>query len=422
MKKRQVQAGYWLRMAVITAWMALAAGCSHMQEPEVLGKLETEGEDSQELSEAFDGFPGMPGVPERYEAELQEEGLMLTADAQVELPDAISPGNHRLVSESFTEEEFERIGRSLSGRLGMDWQRKVEQDAQEPNPEEKRQLRVFRIEDGGKCYQVDYTSYLETVRDERGQAAPSLIWWVNQDAGKWKGSSSDSRTYGKSDPAMVGKVPLASELEEDAMSLLEAWGMGDYKVWDAWWMKTSYANRPDEYRYQIRCTPVFEGIPFGGKHGIMEGGVGRLSLPYVRFDYQEDKTLDVVCLVGKCKVSPGKNRDMFFLPFQAVGELFEQYVRDYVRLMPKEGTAMVHVTRVTMEYAGTNIGNSGTGFQKEPETDWLVPVWTFYGYMEEGDGLKPGKGLSPDRTNSYREMPLLSVRADDGQLLFAGYQ
>ena len=194
MKKRQVQAGYWLRMAVITAWMALAAGCSHMQEPEVLGKLETEGEDSQELSEAFDGFPGMPGVPERYEAELQEEGLMLTADAQVELPDAISPGNHRLVSESFTEEEFERIGRSLSGRLGMDWQRKVEQDAQEPNPEEKRQLRVFRIEDGGKCYQVDYTSYLETVRDERGQAAPSLIWWVNQDAGKWKGSSSDSRT------------------------------------------------------------------------------------------------------------------------------------------------------------------------------------------------------------------------------------
>ena len=41
MKKRQVQAGYWLRMAVITAWMALAAGCSHMQEPEVLGKLET---------------------------------------------------------------------------------------------------------------------------------------------------------------------------------------------------------------------------------------------------------------------------------------------------------------------------------------------------------------------------------------------
>ena len=98
MKKRQVQAGYWLRMAVITAWMALAAGCSHMQEPEVLGKLETEGEDSQELSEAFDGFPGMPGVPERYEAELQEEGLMLTADAQVELPDAISPGNHRLVS------------------------------------------------------------------------------------------------------------------------------------------------------------------------------------------------------------------------------------------------------------------------------------------------------------------------------------
>ena len=434
MKKSQVQAGF-LISAVLFAVMALAGGCGPGQEPQVLGKLEAEGEAGQEAPENLeegdvDGLLAMLEVPERYETRLAEDGLVLTADAQVELPDVRGLGNHGMVSESFTEEEFQRIGRSLSGRLGLDWQTKVEQDVRETEAAEQKQLRVFRLEEGGKCYQVDYTSFSEPVRDDRGEVRPSLVWWVNLDAGKWKGSSTDAAVYGKSDPAVAGRLSLASEFEEDAMSLLEEWGMGDYSVWDTWWVKTSYASHPDEYRYQIRCTPVYGGIPLGGRYGNMEGGQGRVSLPYVRFDYLEDKTLDVVCLVGKCNVRPGKKKDMFYLPFQSVGELFQQYVRDYVKQMSEmahgggeeepgpgqgNGTVRVHVTRVAMEYAGTADGNSGPDAGKEPGTDRLVPVWTFYGYMEGGDGPGQENLSSQDRTNSQREMPLLSVRADDGQ-------
>lgn len=250
-----------------------------------------------------------------------------------------------------------------------------------------------------------------------------------------------NHTYGKYDPAMAERLSAAEALEEDARTLLKEWGMDEYQALTTWWRKTGYSDRPDEYLYQIRCMPVFQGIPLGRSAGLLGDEPAKIPLPYVRFDYLEDGTLDVVCLVGKGRIRQGKDRGRFFLPFKAVEELFEQYAIDYVKrradremaegqeellhadsFRVEETTRFVHVTRVALEYAGTEGKDFGAGSKDEPETDSLVPVWTFYGYA--GENCRQEDVVSSrDQTffgraatgNPYREMPLLSVRADDGQ-------
>lgn len=482
MNRKQRQAGYWLGTAAVLAWLAMASGCGYGREPAVVGKqsapagengngLEAAEDSGESQREEYGESPlAMLDIPEGYHTRIEEDGLVLTADAVVEIPDVRGLGCHEIVSESFTEEEFDRIGRSIADRVGIDWQKREEQpmpdleavegqaDGTEgENEEEKRrQLRAYRVGagDGENRYQVDYVSFTEPVREDNGEIAPSFIWWLNLDVKRWEGSPTGSGTYGKSDPAMAERLPAAQAFEEDAGKLLREWGMEEYKMWATWWMKTSYSDRPDEYRYQIRCTPAFQGISFGRNKGILENGTEKNSLPYIRFDYLEDGTLDVVCLVGKCRVIEKKEKEMFLLPFQAVTELFEQYARDYVKNMSEmemgdremsnkaalggemnlageweeareteKPVRVIHVTRAAMEYAGVEDKNLGTKAGKETGVDSLVPVWTFYGYVGEDSRPEEGKALSPDRTffgrevtgNAYREIPLLSVRADDGQ-------
>lgn len=466
-----------LALTVLSAWGALACGCGYSREPAVLGKPEgpagereggpaAPGASEQEDRAGYVESPmEMLDIPQRYTVRIEDEGMVLTADAAVEIPDVSGLGCHELINESFTEEDFERIGLSLADRLGIDWQKRealpvpemeaaegTENEAvQEIDTPDKKRLWMYRIEDNGTCYQADYMSFTEAVRGENGEIDPSFIWWVNLDDRRWEGHPTGSDTCGKSDPAMAERLSTAREFEEDAQKLLREWGMEEYQVQTAWWMKTSYSDRPDQYRYQIRCTPVFQGIPLGWSGGILGEESAKMSLPYARFDYLEDGTLDVVCLVGKADIRPGKDREMFLLPFKAAGELFEQYARDCVKRMADESgkagemtgrqpdmtkgqeavpepfragrfAGHIHVTRVTMEYAGAKNRDFSAGRKEEPETDSLVPVWTFYGYVEEKH--QPERAtLSPDwmffgqtvSGNPYREMPLLSVRADDGQ-------
>ena len=403
MRNSDKRMGYWVCGAYVLAWVVLAAGCGRLKEPAVVGKQEEEetgeGQTVQALEDGTENGEDiltMLSVPDRYETRLQEGGVILTADAAVEMPDIKGLGSYEIAGESFTWEEFERIGSSLADRLGLDWQQKEEQDMQalageeEGESQEESRHRVFRLEEGNMRWQIDYRWFPETDGEGNEEIGPSFIWWVNLDAGKWEGTPAGSETYGKSDPAMDGRLMLASEFEKDAEKLLREWGMEEYRIWGTWWVKSGYSDRPDEYRYHIRCTPVLEGIAFSRMKGVLEGVGKRESLPYVRFDYLEDGTLEVVNVVGKAKVSKREDGGMFFLPFQAVAELFEQYVRDCGKEMPDEGkgTRSIRVSRVKMEYAGVEGGR-------------LVPVWTFYG-ADKGE---------------RRELPVLSVRADDGQVL-----
>ncbi len=479
MRRRKRQARLWIVWMMVSACAAAAGGCSYSREPAVLGRpegpagerggnpAETDVSGQEDETKKGESFLEMLDIPTQYSVKTEEEGLALTADAAVEIPDVSGLGCHDLINESFTEEEFQRIGSSLADRLGIDWQKREElpvPESESPDPEagavqaigapEKRRLRMYRIEDKERRWQVDYMSFEQPVRGENGRIDPSFIWWVNLDDRRWEGSPTGSSTWGKSDPAMAERLSTAEEFEEDAERLLREWGMEEYKVFATWWLKTGYSDRPDEYRYQIRCTPVFQGIPLGWSGGILEEEPAKASLPYIRFDYLEDGTLDVVCLVGKGSIRPGKNREMFLLPFEAVGELFEQYARDCVKRMAdgrmteepydrqpamaagqempgagnaaffgeEETTKSIHVTRVALEYAGAVNRDFAAGGKEETGIDSLVPVWTFYGYAEE-NGRQEGEVQAPDQTflgradtgNPYRERPLLSVRADDGQ-------
>ncbi len=468
MKRRRRETQIWLTWMMVSAWAALAGGCSYSQEPAVLGKPEGQagekaggptadsgrGWEQEDETGNWESTLEMLDIPERYTVMIEEDGLVLTADAAVEIPDVSGLGCHDLINESFTEADFERIGSSLADRLGIDWQKKeelpvLESEIAEPesgagqtiDTPEKRRLRTYRIEDGETRWQADYLSFDQAVRGENGEIDPSFIWWVNLDDRRWEERPSGSDTYGKCDPAMAERLSAAEALEEDARALLKEWGMDGYQALTTWWRKTEYSDRPDEYLYQIRCTPVFQGIPLGWSAGILGDEPGKVSLPYARFDYLEDGTLDVVCLVRKGRIKQGKEREMFFLPFQAVEELFEQYVRDYMKWMTgsemaegqeehlhagslgaEETTRFIHVTRVALEYAGTRDRDFGANSKNEPETDRLVPVWTFYGYAGENRQQEEAVSFQEQtffrRTatgNSYREMPLLSVRADDGQ-------
>ena len=219
---------------------------------------------------------GKPGALERSgkrdeeKTKIEEQGLVLTVDAAVETLDVSGLGCHDMINESFTEEDFERIGSSLAGRLGIDWQKREElsvPESQSPEPEagavqaidapEKRRLRTYRIEDGEMRCQMDYMSFNQAVRGENGEIDPSFVWWVNLDDRRWKGSPTGSGTCGKSDLAMAERLSTAEKFGEDAETLLREWGMEDYKVLTAWWMKTEYSDGSEEYRYQIRRTPVF---------------------------------------------------------------------------------------------------------------------------------------------------------------------
>ena len=135
---------------------------------------------------------GKPGALERSgkrdeeKTKIEEQGLVLMVDAAVETLDVSGLGCHDMINESFTEEDFERIGSSLAGRLGIDWQKREElsvPESQSPEPEagavqaidapEKRRLRTYRIEDGEMRCQMDYMSFNQAVRGENGEIDPS---------------------------------------------------------------------------------------------------------------------------------------------------------------------------------------------------------------------------------------------------------
>lgn len=71
-----------------------------------------------------------------------------------------------------------------------------------------------RGEDGATCYQVDYVSFAESVREENGEISPWFVWRLNLDVKRWEGSPTGSGTCAKSDPSMAQRLCAAEDYEK----------------------------------------------------------------------------------------------------------------------------------------------------------------------------------------------------------------
>ena len=99
MRRRKRQARLWIVWMMVSACAAAAGGCSYSREPAVLGRpegpagerggnpAETDVSGQEDETKKGESFLEMLDIPTQYSVKTEEEGLALTADAAVEIPD-----------------------------------------------------------------------------------------------------------------------------------------------------------------------------------------------------------------------------------------------------------------------------------------------------------------------------------------------
>lgn len=142
------------------------------------------------------------------------------------------------------------------------------------------------------------------------------------------------------------------------------------------------------YRKSMGAVPVMPP-------GSVYFGTTADSLQYVSFTYDPDGKLIHFKNIGREKLEEAEQAEDFFLPFAAIAQVFEQYIKTCY----DSGNA--YVTRVALEYRPVWEKESGAA----SKTGRMIPVWNFYGSFEQ----------------EYQTalMPLVSIGAADGTI-FAG--
>ncbi|MBS5285050.1 MAG: hypothetical protein KHY46_14540 [Clostridiales bacterium] len=398
MKIRKIT-GNGFRAAALGTAVCLAAagvsGCTEKKEPQVIGERESgsAGENETEALETEAALQDMLELPARYEGVFQAGKLEVKADAQIQVPEVEQIPVVTVKNADFPEELFETVKGVLEREYQAKW---IPKDS------------VFgeqgiSLQDETKGFHLDY----HVIEEGKEEEQVSFIWGYRT-AFDPKGAPPDgelqtARQYSKDAPSVADRAELADAMEEKAGELVEECGLTLYEIRKNIWYQSVYDGGEERWSYRLRLTPRSQGVPLTGEAGRLNGA--SLDGPYLDLSFFEDGTLNEFQLVERYEVT-GMKEELFLLPFGTIQELFEQYVRDIElewEAYQQENAAgtealwvprSLRISRAALEYGMFPAGEAG-----EPGERLYIPVWSFYGYQEDGE----------------EEVLLLSIRADDGQ-------
>lgn len=433
MRKR----GAFLLTAALAAFCF--TGCNNGGEPEIIGEKQestAHGQDdaANTPEEKKEGtVREQVQAPDRYQTEIEEQGMVLSADAPVTVPDvetAVPGTSHSLNS---TEEEYFQVKKALTDLVEIQWEedqiesvQSYDEETEEPKETIGTNTTAVGVNASGDQYNI--SSY--QLSGETTRFTTSIIWLNRRlDDGRSAVGPTEISEIGEDMGQPAGKE---MEWQEKAEELLQAAGYGDYLLYQGRWRRSNYElgdKSWSETEYWMTFTPTVEGIVCANaREGLLGSSRRKAAGVYIDISFREDGILNQFQIIGNEEIQERNTSETFLLPFEAIHQLFEQHCRDFISTesdkrralqesLAREGystaRARINVDNVKLEYIFMLPDDDTT---KELE---LIPVWNFYGTIE-GNPQAPDAEADTTTYIATRPNPeshLLSIRADDGQIL-----
>lgn len=452
-------------LLLTAAIAALAAGCSTGGDKQVIGEKtessavdQSAGDESGSTEDATAGDHELSvaeqvQAPEHYKTEIKEKGMILSADAPVTVPELKQAVIKNAKSVNYTKEEYEQVKKSLAETLGIIWEEENVDTLYFYESEEETSISIENgtaadsnaaaagsertVPKNGDVYgestntwgkSEEGSVYQLTYRTGTDDFSPPIsLIWLTEIYNDGRHAEKPAVVYKEDDEAAVSREGKAREFEERAEELIEKFGIKGYKIYDTGWREAFYTidgGSVSDFQYRITFTPSIDGV------GVAGPSLNLRATPYIDVVYREDGTLTHLKLIDKEELEISANDGTFLLPFEAVHQLFEQYCRDSYGQNSESGrkpysksgeepagwsepVTMVNVRNVRMEYAF--IGRENRKKMTEQE---LVPVWNFYGSVSRGHETEEAELLKSVGEEAQQDGIILSIRADDGRILW----
>lgn len=446
-------------LALELAVLACVGGCVRQTDTPIIAERTAE-----ETVEAYsgngdltDGTAGAEGshtenfvqeyakTPSRYEAHITEAGISLSADAPITVPEITGLPHLTVAQLPYEEADRDAMLALLSEELGaVNWL----SDDQNQN---FYQSQDFWSEDGSYLFSFvsgktenlkteTETQKTETLKTENGTP---IMWLTHQ---KYSGGSD-----GTWDPSDLSGCSMTSEerddrqeeLEQKAGTLLEKLDAGVFSLQSVQWRRIGENGKPtDRCGLQLTYVRELEGIPVL----LHSRGWAARTLPtsqYVTLLYLEDGTLLELKHIGREQVVSEDGYADALLSFDAVAQIFEQYMRYYQTVFQPENYVIwmaegssqesgmpaaglegelkprlyIHVTGVSFGYQ-LESGSDPSSSSRRSDPARLVPIWAFYGTPLLGYDYTGGSGSGYTIPGPYRlgydgEL-LVTINAEDG--------
>lgn len=455
-------------VAVLSLFAAGTAGCVKQTKIPIVAERSSSAapESGQEGALPADGSAPTMGdliqtlaeTPERYQANISEKSLKITSDAALDIPMVSRIPIIEIENAPYDREHGESALALFKEQTGVtQWdplENAVVIDNQEIPPDTYVMVPDTENSGSGEYYRTAAEDYPQSYTSSDGKYSFSFAEGQNPDHTPmiWLESLVYSDGYSdKTDPndlsdlSVTGtaRSSLEAALKDQADGLLQNLSLASFDLKSSQWRRLSRReNGPmtstDEYGLRLTYVSSFEGIPTVNRNS------GWISAPmapcqYVEFLYHEDGTLLRVKDINQERVTSNLGYEEFLMPFDAIAQIFEQYLRYYQTVYKPEPLSSgfsewfsdIDVKTLSPDqspYLSVTVTGVQFGFQLTYD-DWdestlskgsgkgrLVPVWAFYGIPEAGswqsDPSVSTSGWLVTKADSDRL--LVTVNAVDG--------
>ena len=358
-------------------------------------------------------------APERYQAQVSGEQVEISADAPVLVPVAQeAPGQAVTRAVPYAPEDFEAFKKAVGQAEGIAWGENQ-----------------FNKEKGGgytSCTSDDQKYYVSF----RDKGDVPFIWLNSRRISYGSGNGSDAGDLSGMKMDDSGRSRLEKELTGKAESLLKDLGLGDFRQMQVKWRALSESKgagwTPDgRYALVMRYCKTANGILEPVNQMAVFGEVPP-DAQYVDIVYADDGQLIELKDINHVQYGETVETSDFLLPFSAVTEIFEQYVKSYYSIhipgyVPQQEDqlivseksrdsktcAYVRLSGVKLEYRAAYPDTEG-----ENQSGRLEPVWNFYGGITVGyrDADGTDSGVTRAGLTAEDDMLLVSINAADGRV------
>lgn len=396
-------------------------------------------------------------TPDVYQTSVNEAHLTITANTAIDIPDASRILRLTAVNAPYEDADCDAMLKLLSEETGISqWEETPFTLSQSGMPLEEETYVMFGDEEtpSGEFIRVEPASHTKSFTSDdqsyrfsfsQGKTSDgSPIMWMNHTTYS-DSTSQDIDANDLSDFSLSNqeKTALEKKLNTQAENFLKKWDQGNFSLKQARWKKISQTknfNLEFTGKYGLRLTyqRTVDGIPILSK---LSGWASDSLAPaqYIEFLYMEDGTLLEMKNINREELFFSDEPVDFLLPFNAISQIFEQYMRYYQTVYEpdkyytyttwsdgasaaetflqsyRENTFTPHiyleVTRVEFAYQLQYDDYDSNTLDKGSGKGRLVPVWAFYGTP------RIGFDYIGSTTGSYAVPAPYQVGAADGLLL-----
>lgn len=441
LRKRMIwserNAGYgWCRnkksrvLAVLALAFTLGGCAGASQEPVIAPKASEErifdtGSSQMEETDHTAGrltVRGQTAAPERYQTRIDEEWLAMDADAEVVMPDAEVISSVVLEKPDYSREDYERLLSALEKATKKEWGEAVQTETK-----------------AAGCLtadSLDGTMRLTFMTGEDDPMQTPMFWATSCVYSRASDDSFDSSNLSELQMTEEEQLSVEEQVERKAEDLLVDMGLNGFLKYRSEWKRLRVyeinngvrtLEETGDYSLWLRYKGSYGNVPIADISIL--GSMGEIPLcktQYVDLLYTCEGELLELKNIGLDTYGAEKEEE-FFLPFESVTQIFEQYCRTFyteerVNEMMGTGISMdggklhgrFHITvdDVRLEYRPV-YPERKSDQEERLESGILTPVWNFYGKTEWNPVQKTeGEGS----TASLPQQLLLSVNACDGQV------